>query len=46
MRFACTLHRRGYEGYLANENRLIEDLNAVEDDVAYLREILDEVAEK
>lgn len=41
-----TLHRRGYEGYLANENRFIEDLDAVESDLAYLRGLLDEAPGK
>ena len=38
------LHRRDYAGYLANENGFIEDLSVVEDDLAYLKSILAELA--
>jgi len=34
------LHRRGYAGFLANENRFIQDLSVLEADLAYLKGIL------
>ena len=41
-----TLRHRGYDGYLANENGFLEDLSVLEDDLAYLKGILDEVTKK
>ena len=38
------LHQRGYTGYLANENRFLEDITVVESDLAYLKGILGELA--
>jgi sugar phosphate isomerase/epimerase len=39
-----TLHRRGFAGYLANENGFLKDPAVLEQDLAYLKGILAEVA--
>lgn len=36
----AALHRRGFDGYLANENRFVQDMGVVEDDLAYLKGVL------